>query len=927
LLNTWSFLGVGTVQGRHSLLPLTPASTSRSALRESSYLVPGDGAALLSGTMESDDYVGGGGGRHRHGQWLKHQRMSQDLESAEWVQHHRRQRRWALFTEAGGSALRRCPSAPSLNEQASDSDGSYLTAFRDSAAQQRPRDSWFGGSQLSDVTVGSSYVGTQFRGPLDRSILSFASAAGGPVSEPSVGASAAFQRLSVTSSLRPWHPARSSVASDTPPPPPPLPAGQSLELVDCLNMPTPRTIQASVIDSCARSRSSSVRTSPEAGPCRDSYESSRRASTEAAAAEAGQGRVSMEPALGYGGRVSSATLGEGAARQLQLWRDTVPPQLLQSLGAEAVAQQEAIYELISTEHCYLHDLELIDTVFAEPLLARPEVMGGERAREFLHTVFFNYGALIDNSRRLCAQLAERQAASAPVVAGVGDIFDAWADDVQAFVEYSVHVPHAQTELESELLASPQMAQFLADAEAAPDARRLPVQSFLGRPATRFARYPLLFDAIVKRAPADATLLRSAARKVRAALSEIDRRTGDGAAAHRIRQISQRLSLPAGARDSLALDHPARRLIKEGVLYAPETGARVLAFLFDNSLIVASEERVAHAKGVSRYVADDRIIPISMLDACVPPTESGALVGIREALRLPAGAARPPLLRHSSSSSTVKAPPRATAAGLPLAFVHVGCRALSRTLLVATEAERDAWVAAVARRICVPQTLVEAYTDVRLLSDRDFPHGRAPLCSALFAAAESACQMVLFGSKEGLHLGIYGVPTSVIRVSQPGCVTKIHILHDFNLVIVLSDANLLVYSLSAIEKSTTVAPSQLGAGLAGTKIASSVSFFDVGVFMAAPLIVLMKLRGSKSHFKCIQPRLNPIESPPASSSSDSSDYAIGDTSGSEPPVPLRPSMARSLPRSQGGSSAVAATVNNAGEEDGDLASLRVVYQGT
>ncbi|KAJ2867241.1 RHO1 GDP-GTP exchange protein 2 [Coemansia aciculifera] len=969
LLNTWSFLGAGSVPGRHSLLPLTPASTSRSALRESSYLLPGDGAVLLSGAMESDndDYEDGGGSdtgnsqcRQRHRHWLKHnrvsQRMSQDLESAEWVQQHQRQRRWALYTEPGRGTLRRCPSAPSLNEHQSDSDVSYLTAFRDSAQQRPSRDSWYGGSQLSDITVASSYVGTQFRGPFDRSILSFASAAGRPVSEyqpldpgnsmsAAAAAAVAIQRLSVTSSLRPWHPARSSVGShDTPPP-----QTQSLEpcAVDCLNMPTPRTIPASIIDSGARSRSSSVRTTPEAGPCRDSYDSSRRPSTEATdsrQAQQMQGRLSIEPAIGYGGRVSSATLGSGGpgdaaapARQLQLWRDTVPLQLLQSLGQETIAQQEAIYELISTELCYLHDLELIDTVFSEPLLAQPEVMEGTRALEFLHTVFFNYRALIDNSRQLCAQLTERQQAiGAPVVAGVGDIFDSWADDLQAFVEYSVHVPDAQCELESVLLASPPMAQFLADAETAPEARRLPIQSFIGRPATRFARYPLLFDAIIKRSPSDAALLRNAATKVRAALCEIDRRTGDGATAHRIRQISQRLCLPVGARDSLALDNPARRLVKEGVLYVPETGARVLAFLFDNSLIVAAEERVAHAKGVSRYVADDRIIPISMLDACVPPIESGTLVGIREALRLQSAAARPALLRHSSSSSTFKAP-RATAAqiaaGLPLSFLHIGCRALCRTLLVASEAERDQWMAAIARRICVPQTLVEAYTDVRMLSDRDFPQNRAPLCSALFAAASSGCQMVLFGSKDGLHLGIYGVPTSVIRVSQPGCVTKIHILHDFNLVIILSDTNLLVYSLSAIEKSTIAASSQLGAGLAGTKIASSVSFFDVGMFMAAPLIVLMKLRGSKSHFKCIQPRFNPIESAHGSSdSSETGSYGygssagVGDTSGSEPPLPPppRPSLTRSLPRSQASSTLVPTVSTN---DDSEMASLRIVYQGT
>ncbi|KAJ2415631.1 RHO1 GDP-GTP exchange protein 2 [Coemansia sp. RSA 2530] len=811
LLNTWSFLGAG----RNSVLPLTPTSTSQSAQRSSSYLLAGDENT-------------------KHG---VAQRMSRDLELVEWEQQHQHQhqRRWALYPVGGG--LRRCPSAPSLSEHQSDSDVSYLTAFRDSEQHRRSRDSWCGGSsQLSDITVASSYVGTQFRGPLDRSILSLGS--GGA------------QRLSVASSLRPWHAARSSVGSHDAPARP--------------DMATPRTIPACAIDSGGRSRSSS----PEAGPCRDSYESA-----------------------GGGASAASGCESAGEARPLRLWRDTVAPGLLASLGAETVAQQEAIHELISTELAYARDLELIDAVFVDALLARPDVMDAARARQLLQAVFFNYRALIAGSRRLCAQLGERQQRGA-VVAGVGDIFDAWADDLRALVEYAVHVPAAQAALERELLASQPLAQFLADAEAAPGARRLPVQSFIGRPATRLARYPLLLDAVVKRAPADAPLLRRAAAKVRAALREIDRRTGEGAAAHRLRQVRQRLVLPAGARESLALDGAARRLVREGVL-CDEAGARVLAFLFDNALVVATEQRVAHARGVTRYVADARIVPISMLDACVP-RDAGALGGLRDAL-----------LRHSASATAVRAP------GLPLAFVHVGCRALSRTLLAPSEAERARWIAAVARRTCVPQTLVEAHTDVRLLSDRDFAAARAPLCSALFAAAGSACQMALFGSRDGLHLGIHGVPTSVVRVSQPGCVSKIHILHAFNLALVLSDANLLVYSLSAIEKAAASLP--LGAGLPATKIASSVSFFDVGEFMAAPLVVLMKLRGSRSHFKCIQPRFAQIES----DSSETASYGSS-TGGSEPPRPP------SLPPSRG-SSTLAPTA--ATSRDGDMPTLRLVYQGT
>ncbi|KAJ2077659.1 RHO1 GDP-GTP exchange protein 2 [Coemansia sp. RSA 988] len=536
-----------------------------------------------------------------------------------------------------------------------------------------------------------------------------------------------------------------------------------------------------------------------------------------------------------GERASSATLGgtsDGASdsgsrrvscsMQLQLWRDTVPAVVVQGLDAAEVARQEAIHEIIATEHGYLRELQLIDPVFVQPLLGQHSAVPATRAAGLVRQLFFNYAALVANSSRLCARLRARQTAAA-VVAGVGDIFDAWADVLHEFVEYAVHVPVAQCELEAELLRNEGLARFLQEAEAAPAARRLPIQSFLARPATRLARYPLLLDAIAKRTAPDTEeqLLRSAAAKVRAALTEIDQRTGDAAESIRIRQIAQRLRLVRGARESLALDGGTRRLVREGVLHTSD-GAPVLAFLFDNALILATEERVGYAKGVSRYAADDRIIPVSMLDVHVAAEPSG----IRGAL-----ARAPPVSRV-------------------LTFVHVGCRALSRTLIAASATERALWAAAIARRVCVPQTLVEAYTDVRMLSDRDFIHGRGPLCSAPFVSLLSGCHMALFGNRDGLHIGIYGVPTSVVRVSPAPNVAKIHILRRHNLVLALSDANLLVFALSEVEKATA----QVGAGVAGTRIASGVSFFDVGSYMGAPLLVLMKPRGSRSHFKCMQPQL-------------------------------------------------------------------------
>ncbi|KAJ1661012.1 hypothetical protein GGF38_003855, partial [Coemansia sp. RSA 25] len=191
LLNTWSFLGGSGAS----------ASASAAAARHPQLLGPGGSTArsaaayLQAGAMESDDSDSGAAVRRRQRRRAGRAaaRVSRDLESAELA----RQRRWAVCPEAGegggGGALRRCPSAPSLSEQASDSDASFRTAsVRDSAAQQQQRasrDSWFGGSQLSDVTAASSYGG------------------GGGAPCPLAPASRlSLGRLSVASgSPQPWH--------------------------------------------------------------------------------------------------------------------------------------------------------------------------------------------------------------------------------------------------------------------------------------------------------------------------------------------------------------------------------------------------------------------------------------------------------------------------------------------------------------------------------------------------------------------------------------------------------------------------------------------------------------------------------------------------------------------------------------------------
>ncbi|KAI9505793.1 hypothetical protein BX070DRAFT_220785 [Coemansia spiralis] len=1032
-------------------------------------------------------------------------RISHDSTSIEWAHNGSSvtRRRWGImYSDARDAELAmgrrslvysspapiyRCPSAPSLTEHfgLNSEDGSYASAFRGSVrfrarnagvhrhslslSQYNDESGWTAehiglaaraSSRYSDLTIASSFIGTQFRGPLELSNSSFASGSAGQsnseyqsldlMPNPQKGKNSesgdqeSFVSYCANPSVRfPWNqPRRTNLDSQNYVMPIHLDYQQSRDHVATVasvesNSAVAASEASKPSETIVGEKHIDILSSDNVGDRTDTDRAQKSISVATTTSQpytedpacmssipsAPDAKGSEDGLSVVYGRASSVTLGSthenrlsgligmpqqptqrqrvsisaeptcgsrlshemqtnpvnrasvhssessgspapgssivGGCMQLNLWRNTVSSDLLQSLSHELIAQQEAIYEIICTEQGYLRDLELIDIVFALPLLGKPDVMPPGRAEEFLKTLFFNYAELIENSRRLTAVL-EGRGSESPVVTGIADIFDKWANNLQPFIEYSVHVPVAQCELEAELLTNKELGQFLAEAEAIPEARRLPIQSFIGRPATRFARYPLLLNAVIKRSlecgakedDDEIQLLKRAVERVRQALTEIDRRTGEGAMQLRIRQIGQRLRLVEGARESLALDSSSRKLIKEGLFYTADGAGQVLVFLFDNSLIMATEEKVPYAKGVTRYIADERIIPISMLDVSVSAADSGtsALMGIREALGLnPSTTAmstagtRPVLLRHASSASSMKNKMATNGGGstigahgrLALTFVHIGCRSLCSSLFASSEPEREQWLTAVHRRVCIPQTLVEAYTDFRVLSDRDFPQTRGPLCTAPFMSSSSpGCQMILFGNKDGLHMGIYGVPTSVVKVSNTSYVTKIHILRKYNIVLVLSDSNLLVYSLLAIEKATA----QLSTGVVGTKIASSVGFFDVGTYMSNPLIVLMKPRGSKSHFKCIQPAFNPAIDEIKDTCEDGKARAsVGEQDGSrdgdsEVENAAEPSS-RTKPQANSRLSTTAVSVNrnnggifSAPAPDNGLPTLRVVYQG-
>ena len=99
----------------------------------------------------------------------------------------------------------------------------------------------------------------------------------------------------------------------------------------------------------------------------------------------------------------------------EIWSTLVAPNTLEYLDKDEIKRQECIYELITTETTYVHDLEMVSEVFIEPIKERNFMTPQEVA-----TVFVNWEDILIINQRLLSSLIEAQLEGSMVVYNIGD---------------------------------------------------------------------------------------------------------------------------------------------------------------------------------------------------------------------------------------------------------------------------------------------------------------------------------------------------------------------------------------------------------------------------------------------------------------------------------------------------------------------------
>ena len=527
----------------------------------------------------------------------------------------------------------------------------------------------------------------------------------------------------------------------------------------------------------------------------------------------------------------------------QLWAESVPRDLYESVTPRERKRQEVIFEIISTERAYVEDLEYLRDLWIQPLSTQ-HILPEARRAKFVKTVFFNLMDILPLNQRLVEMLTRRQR-QRPVVEYIGDFFQEVVPTFEPYVAYGANQTSARLALEAEKESNPVFAIFAEETQRKARSRKLELNGYLTKPTTRLARYPLLFEQLLKYTDdenMDALILPRVVQQIRNLLSRVNDETGRTVNRLELTQLSQQLVFKPGEMVDLRLGEDGRELVfkssfrKRSGMQSDNSEIQVL--LFDHALLMI-KQKVVHKNEMLKVYR--RPIPLEFLRVTVYEDIPGTR-GTRTRLV------------HSRSSigkRTIMGPglgqslPRQDAkTGYAITFTHLGKEGYSLTLWSTTQAARTKWLEYVEAR----QDILRTHSNVFDLMPV-VPQITDSLASRLTCAVPfDFGRQVFLGKDDGVYIGDMRergqTPLHVLPLLG---VTQIDVIEEHQILIVLADQYVYTFTLDALDPADPMTSLKRG-----RRISSHTSFFRVGVCLGRTLVCVVKSGPVSSTIKTLEP---------------------------------------------------------------------------
>lgn len=365
----------------------------------------------------------------------------------------------------------------------------------------------------------------------------------------------------------------------------------------------------------------------------------------------------------------------------KLWINSVPKEIVDSIGEREKKRQEVISEICYTERDFVKDLEYLRDFWILPLRSKASPIPVQRRERVVKNIFSNvvdHPSIHTVSSRFAASLTTRQQKE-PIVHNVGDIFMEFVPLFEPFILYGSKQLEAKFEFENEKSANPYFSKFVDEIERRKESRKLELNGYLTKPTTRLARYPLLLENVLKYTEdgnSDKDDIPKVLVIIRTLLSKVNAESGKAENRFNLRRLHEQLRFRPNERVDLRLTEEGREMVfKCQFKKSPTDPAEITAFLFDHAVLLVRIKQNGKHEEIKAY---RRPIPLELLS-------------IREMEEvIPQGA-----IKRSSSSliPSIRAnnADNKKGEGWPITFRHLGKAGYELTLFASNQAARKKWL--------------------------------------------------------------------------------------------------------------------------------------------------------------------------------------------------------------------------------------------
>uniref|UniRef100_A0A8C3YN18 Rho guanine nucleotide exchange factor 26 n=1 Tax=Catagonus wagneri TaxID=51154 RepID=A0A8C3YN18_9CETA len=285
--------------------------------------------------------------------------------------------------------------------------------------------------------------------------------------------------------------------------------------------------------------------------------------------------------------------------------------LSQTVGQEERKRQEAIFEVISSEHSYLLSLEILIRMFKNS-----KELSDTMTKTESHHLFSNITDVCEASKKFFTELEARHQNNI-FIDDISDIVEKHtASTFDPYVKYCTNEVYQQRTLQKLLANNPSFKEVLSRIESHEDCRNLPMISFLILPMQRVTRLPLLMDTICQKTPKDSPKYETCKRALKE-VSKLVRLCNEGARKMERTEMMYTINSQLEYKiKPFPLVSSSRWLVKRGeltayvedtVLFSKRTSKQQVYFFLFNDVLIITKKKSEESYNVNDYSLRDQLL--------------------------------------------------------------------------------------------------------------------------------------------------------------------------------------------------------------------------------------------------------------------------------------------------------------------------------